>query len=1286
MSSSISYSFATPGVTDVIPIALSPSGNIYVQGNSGTQNIYVYNLSGTFIRTITASDWYFGFCTDYTNNKIYCAGSGTFGTINTTTNTISTFSSAWINDLDIGSDGFIYAVTNSGYKIQKITPSTGAQTNIYTAGTGALQADAFGIFGGITLDANNNIYCVTRGTGYIYKFTTTGTLVGLYATLNSTFGPTFGITCDVTTGSLYVSGAGSPGAVHCVNSGGTISTFFSTTGPSYATFYDKLRNVLVSTSARGFVYVSYPTPGIISSQFTTTGSSTDITPLGVAPNGNVYVSGGSRTIFVFSNSGSFITTIAPPDWQYQFTTDYTNNILYCTGPNAFFSINPTTNTIASQFSNTNLYGCAYSTDGYVYCTRNSGYGIVKIKPSDGTQTDVFAASGGNITADTYGNFALCTFDSNEYLYCITRGIGNIYKFSKDGTLIGLVATTGSAYSNPCGLTCDITTNILYATTTGSSGALFKINGGTSDLYYLLPGPAYSVFYNKITKKVYVPVRPQIVYAMNPYAQPTTPTLSNDKLLFYYRFEADYLNYATGSGVSDASASGVSISSGALLLPGTASQSFKLPSTTFNTFGITVAFWMKCVAIPTNWARIFDFGNGLNANNFYMGFPTTGAMQIKFVSTYLGTASDTFDLGYKLADTNWHHYTLTIDKNGTVAFYVDGVSLLRFNYGVYPYISQLTSNFIGKSPSSSDGYLNAYLNHFLALNRVLSASEILAISSIRSSITVTPATTPPYESFAVSPAKIVYGSYSNFALTYSSPYLISNRQYSLKLGSTVLDTEIYTGAFKSNLISSHIVVDDSGTVWSYRTPPYLSTFALMKFNYDLTYLDPQVNIFFPVNPSDGWMGLKYYNGLIYIVAGDSYNGKKSFFGVVNPYTQTVLKWDNTFYHSDIDIGNDGFGYAVSGTFASNPYSTQWLVDKINLQTYERTTIIQGTQSMFEGANGSAGNGLSSIAFDSDDNMYIGTQGGYLTKWNKSGTRLMAPIQIATAVQGNYEALLFACDKVTNTLYARGTWGTYIYAINTTTFTTSVFANTPLDYAQRRPSIDPKDRRIYFGGYRFDLNPVPTIRFNGALTVTANTLQIFDASSGLSLSTGYTINGDYPCFLQGSKILRLDPETDEEEYIAVERLRKGDLIKTATCGYKVVAFIGKATLKRPADDPDKKNRLYGFRDVNKRHPPLFITGEHCLLYKEKDITSEKRREVRDYMGDDYITEIYHRVPACLDDSGTPYVRQSDSNVPVTIWHFALEHNNLYNNYAVYANGILVETCSIDFLTNRTSMELV
>jgi hypothetical protein len=168
------------------------------------------------------------------------------------------------------------------------------------------------------------------------------------------------------------------------------------------------------------------------------------------------------------------------------------------------------------------------------------------------------------------------------------------------------------------------------------------------------------------------------------------------------------------------------------------------------------------------------------------------------------------------------------------------------------------------------------------------------------------------------------------------------------------------------------------------------------------------------------------------------------------------------------------------------------------------------------------------------------------------------------------------------------------------------------------------------------------------------------------------------------LRLNVYNDEEEYIPVENLKTGDIIKTATCGYKAIAFIGKSRLERPVDDPNKKNRLYVFN--KKKCPGVFkdlcITGEHCTLHKS--LTPEKQQQVREYMGDNYITESFHRVPACLDDRAEPYTNGNTGSV--TIWHFALEHNNLYNNYAVWANGLLVETCSIDFLKNKSGMELI
>ena len=97
-------------------------------------------------------------------------------------------------------------------------------------------------------------------------------------------------------------------------------------------------------------------------------------------------------------------------------------------------------------------------------------------------------------------------------------------------------------------------------------------------------------------------------------------------------------------------------------------------------------------------------------------------------------------------------------------------------------------------------------------------------------------------------------------------------------------------------------------------------------------------------------------------------------------------------------------------------------------------------------------------------------------------------------------------------------------------------------------------------------------------------------------------------------------------------------------------------------------------------LYITGEHCVLYK--DLSSELKEKVKEHMGDVYITEYQYRVPACLDKRATIY----EGKYPVTIWHLALENANYYRNYGVYANGLLVETCSIQYLMELSEMEII
>ena len=196
-----------------------------------------------------------------------------------------------------------------------------------------------------------------------------------------------------------------------------------------------------------------------------------------------------------------------------------------------------------------------------------------------------------------------------------------------------------------------------------------------------------------------------------------------------------------------------------------------------------------------------------------------------------------------------------------------------------------------------------------------------------------------------------------------------------------------------------------------------------------------------------------------------------------------------------------------------------------------------------------------------------------------------------------------------------------------------------------------------------------------TWTARAFPYTGTTRGISIGLPAPI----PCFLQGSKILRMNVETDAEEYVPVETLRRGDLIKTAESGYKAIQLIGYKTIEnRP--DSDIKSRLFIFKKSGQMTEDLCVTGEHCALHKS--LAAAKLEQIRDYMGDIYVTEGYYRVPAHLDENAEPYPVEGEA----TIWHFALEHDDVHWNYGVFANGLLVESCSVRKMAEFSDMSIL
>jgi hypothetical protein len=98
-------------------------------------------------------------------------------------------------------------------------------------------------------------------------------------------------------------------------------------------------------------------------------------------------------------------------------------------------------------------------------------------------------------------------------------------------------------------------------------------------------------------------------------------------------------------------------------------------------------------------------------------------------------------------------------------------------------------------------------------------------------------------------------------------------------------------------------------------------------------------------------------------------------------------------------------------------------------------------------------------------------------------------------------------------------------------------------------------------------------------------------------------------------------------------------------------------------------------------LVLTGAHSVLV-DNFKNEEQKQAVVKLLGDTYVTDRKYRLPACIDDRASVYTQRGSFK----IYHLALENVDYYGNYGVYANGLLVETCSRRYLKELSRMTLL
>jgi hypothetical protein len=195
---------------------------------------------------------------------------------------------------------------------------------------------------------------------------------------------------------------------------------------------------------------------------------------------------------------------------------------------------------------------------------------------------------------------------------------------------------------------------------------------------------------------------------------------------------------------------------------------------------------------------------------------------------------------------------------------------------------------------------------------------------------------------------------------------------------------------------------------------------------------------------------------------------------------------------------------------------------------------------------------------------------------------------------------------------------------------------------------------------------------------HTLSIVDASGAVILASAI-VNVSFICFKEDTKILCL--KYDREEYVPIQKLKRGDMVKTRLSGYVPIDMVGKTRIYNEGVKERIKDQLYVCK--KSKYPELFedlyITGSHSILVNTLT-ESQKQRTLR-LFDKVCVTEGKYRLMACVDERASPYKKEGEYN----IYHIALANDDPYSNYGIYANGLLVESCSKRFLKDLSNMTI-
>lgn len=154
---------------------------------------------------------------------------------------------------------------------------------------------------------------------------------------------------------------------------------------------------------------------------------------------------------------------------------------------------------------------------------------------------------------------------------------------------------------------------------------------------------------------------------------------------------------------------------------------KLPEDViYGLYNMSISAWINPEQV-VNWARVFDFGNGEASppypNLFLTVHNSSGNTRLAYedgTNSHVDTAA--------FATNTWTHITVTISGSKAVLYVNGNKAAENTSFHMLPFqISEMTSNYIGKSNYTADSLFKGDIDDFRIYNRALGSDEIAMLA-------------------------------------------------------------------------------------------------------------------------------------------------------------------------------------------------------------------------------------------------------------------------------------------------------------------------------------------------------------------------------------------------------------------------------------------------------------------------------------------------------------------------------------------------------------------------------